>query len=220
MKMTEVYKLTDEKMRTYGGCQWELGVRRDEPDGHPLWLCRPGCLHAYASPELAAFMALGHGVNSYTRCFRAKAYGETVTGGTIIGARSMMLVEEVEYTQPTGEQRVYFAILCARAAARVSKAGLPSRWRSWADRWIDGADRSSGGAVRAARAARLGVAAKLTARAAACCATPNTTAARAARLAAALVAAAIRNAARDGVDLAPLAKKAMGWSDPAKKGQR
>jgi hypothetical protein len=230
MKMTEVYKLADDDMRTYGGRQWELGVRRDEPDGYPLRLCRPGCLHCYASPVLAAFLSPGHGLAAdYTRCFRAEAYGETVTDGTKIGARSMMLIEEVEYPQPTTEQRVYFAILCARAAARASKAKLPDEWEKWADAWIDGADRSSDAADKAsAVAAEAAVATNYADYVSATVATVATYAADAAAAAAAAYtradsaayAADVAAIAQGGIDLVALAKKAIEWNDPAKKGQR
>jgi hypothetical protein len=175
---------------------------------------------------LAAFLSPGHGLAAdYTRCFRAEAYGETVTDGAKIGARSMMLVEEVEYPQPTTEQRIYFAILCARAAARISKVGLPSRWRSWADRWIDGTDRSRDAADKAsAVAAEAAVATNYADYVSAAVATVATYAADAAaaytRADSAAYAADVAVTAPGGIDLVALAKKAMEWNDPAKKGQR
>jgi hypothetical protein len=140
----------------------------------------------------------------YTRCFRAEAYGETVTDGTKIGARSMMLIEEVEYPQPTTEQRVYFAILCARAAARASKAKLPDEWEKWADAWIDGADRSIDAAVKASAVAYAAAADDADAAADAAAYT---------RADYAAYAADVAVTAPGGIDLVALAKRAMGWND-------
>jgi hypothetical protein len=161
-------------------------------------------------------MAPAHGVAiNYTRCFRAEAYGETVTDGTKIGARSMMLIKEVKYPRPTGEQRIYFAILCARTAARIGKVGLPSRWRSWADRWIDGTDRSSDAADKAsAVAAEAAVATNYADYVSAAVATVATYAADAvAYTSAARTADAAAATARGGINLVALAKKAMEWND-------
>lgn len=235
-KVRVVYKLTDENMQTRDGFPWALGVRVDEPDDGPLDLCEAGCLHSYASPELAAFMAPIQGrAADYTRCFRAEAYGETITDRTKIGARSLKLVEEVEYPRPTIEQRIYYGIRCARA----SGGALPDRWERWADGWISGEDRSAEAAEAAAvvstaaalrvaravagdvacidpaRAAYWAVARIIGARALAragralACAVARTASSPASLLAA--HAAAL--AADAGADLAPLAREAMEWTD-------
>jgi hypothetical protein len=159
-------------------------------------------------------MAPVHGTTAeYTRCFRAEAHGETVTDGTKVGARSMLLIEEVEYPRPTGEQRVYFAILCARAAARASKVELPSKWETWADRWIDGTDRSRDAAVWAS--ALAAPAAAYTNHADCVSAAVATHAANAAAYTRAADAAYAADdaAALGGIDLVALAKKAMEWND-------
>jgi len=145
------YKITNHDMKTRNGFQWRLDRWRRTDSGAVL--CTPGCLHYYSSPDLAAFMHVIHIDMAYPRLFRAEVEGKFLSTGTKSGVVQgrMRLVEELPLPIPTLDQRVFFAILCARAV-------LPTRalavWETWATAWISGEDRSAAKATEAARAAK------------------------------------------------------------------
>jgi hypothetical protein len=238
----ECFKLTDAEMKTWEGFQWRLGVRHDEPADRPrvLRLRNKGCLHAFVTPEVAALMAPFRAPEGYTRLFRAQVDGEIVNDGTQIGARSMKLVEEVDYPRPDSDQRVYFAIRAVRDAARRSAVALSYEWEKWADRWIQGSDlgrfetwdsRGEGPAKWAGReetilavnaprgaateihwAANWAASAGFWAWGARSAARPPADREYRAELAAVRAADAGRCAAAAGADLIPLAREAMEWT--------
>jgi hypothetical protein len=176
----------------------------------------------------------------YVRLFRAEAHSEIITDGTQVGARSMTLLEEIEYPRLTIDQRVYFAIRAARDAARRSAVALSYEWEKWADRWLSGPDSSRfetwdsrGGrpakwagreeallAVNAPRgaateihwAASWAASAGFWAWGARSVARPPADREYRAGLAAVRAADAGRCAAAAGADLVPLAREAMGWT--------
>jgi len=137
-----VYKLTDKKLQTYGGYQWEPGVAR-ETDGSGD-LCGPGWLHYYHDPLLSALLNPIHADIADPVLWEAEAEGlHRDDRGLKGGCTRLTLLRRIELPQITTEQRVRFGILCAKVIC-----DNPA-WLAWPDRWLDGSDRSQE-AVRAA----------------------------------------------------------------------
>ena len=175
-----VYKLTNQKLQTYGGCQWEPGVPRETNGKGDL--CSSGWLHYYHDPLLAVLLNPIHADIANPILWEAEADGlHRDDRGLKGGCTRLTLIRQVDLPQITTEQRVRFGILCAKVIC-----DNPA-WNAWADRWLDGSDRSQESAwaaiEAAARAAEAAWAAAETAARAA------ETAARAARAAEAAWAA-------------------------------
>ena len=148
-----VYKLTDDKMQTKGGCQWEMGkTKSTNGEGD---LCGPGWLHWYEDPLLAMMHNPVHAKFLAPRLFTARAAGKIKRNGSMkAGSTWLTLTKEVPLPQITAEARVYYAILCARA---VIGSTCPA-WSKWADDYLMG---KPGAAVEAAEAAEAAAAAEL-----------------------------------------------------------
>ena len=78
--MKTAYKLTDSKMRTFNGFQWELEKwykKTRERD-----LCSPDWLHFYSNPLVGLFLNPIHANIKNPRLFRAEVKGRswTITG--------------------------------------------------------------------------------------------------------------------------------------------
>jgi hypothetical protein len=150
----KVYKLTDKNMQTYNKFQYDLGktyTTNGEGD-----LCSRGWLHAYEHPLLAVLHNPIHGeFGSEMRLFEAEASGKIKRDGQMkLGCTELTLLKEIEIPKITTEQRIRYAILCAK---KVYKNG---KFTTWADRWISKEDRSERAAAAAARAARATAAAR------------------------------------------------------------
>jgi hypothetical protein len=140
------YKLTDQNMQTYGGCQWELNVPKTT-DGKGE-LCGPGWLHYYKSPLLAVLHNPIHAAIKQPRLFRVEAAGEHKHDGDMkSGCTQLTLLEELQLPDITPTQRIVYGILCAKAVC--TDAG----WLAWAANWLDGTDHSEAAAAEAAWAA-------------------------------------------------------------------
>lgn len=122
-----LYKLTDAQGRTRAGYDNELYE-------HPLLAVLLNPIHANFNPATMRLFA---------------AEGEIVAreGQLKCGVKSLTIVEEIPVPTMTTEQRVKFAILCAKEVCK------DSTWNAWADKWLSGEDRSEATAARAARAA-------------------------------------------------------------------
>lgn len=107
--------LTKEDMTTRNGYRYNLNEWLQAESIRPLELCSRGCLHLYATPAVAAFMAPFYGVDDHTRCFEAEARGLAVTNWTIIGVQEARPMREIVRPHPTSEQRSMFSALCAAA---------------------------------------------------------------------------------------------------------
>ena len=141
-----VYKLTNQKMQTHGGYQWEPGVAR-ETDGEGN-LCCPGWLHYYHDPLLAVLLNPIHADIEGPILWEAEAEGlHRDDRGLKGGCTRLTLLRRIELPQITTEQRVRFGILCAKVIC-----DNPA-WNAWADRWLDGSDRSQESAWAAIEAA-------------------------------------------------------------------
>ena len=141
-----LYKLTDEYGQTYNNTQWGENVTHTASGEGEL--CGPGWIHAYTHPLLAVLL------NSIHADFRSpilwEAEGEVgkTDHGLKVGTTSLTTIKQIPLPKITTEQRVRFAILCARAAGCVHPG-----WREWADNWMSGRDRSKKAAAWAAAAA-------------------------------------------------------------------
>jgi hypothetical protein len=145
-KMTVRYKLTDKNLRTHGGCQLVVGEWHETDGcGH---LCGPGWLHCYDAPVLSVLFNCIHAKVSTPRLFECETGEEVNDRGIKRGVTRMRLVRELEIPCVTIDQRVRFAILCAK------KVCVDPKWNSWADRWLSGADRSKKSAEAAGAASR------------------------------------------------------------------
>ena len=132
-----VYKLTDQKMQTLGGFQWEAGKIREASGDGPL--CSKGWLHAYESPPLAVLHNPIHANIANPRLFSADTLdGEILRDGMMkLGSTRLVLLEEIPLPQISLTQRAAYGILCALEVYRE-----PS-FVFWASRWISGEDRSA-----------------------------------------------------------------------------
>ena len=130
-----VYKLTNQKLQTHGGYQWEPGVPR-ETDGSGD-LCGPGWLHYYHDPLLAVLLNPIHANIANPILWEAEAEGSHKDdNGLKGGCTRLTLLRQIDLPQITTEQRIRFGILCAKAVCDSPE------WNAWADRWLDGSDRS------------------------------------------------------------------------------
>lgn len=133
----KLYKLTDEKDRTYNDCQWGEGVEHTafgEGD-----LCGPGWLHAYTDPLLAVLLNLIHANFSPKTYHLWECEGDVgrTDHGLKVGCTRIKTLRRVEPSKVTPEQHIRFAILC------VMRVCHNKAWRAWAEKWLSGEDRSA-----------------------------------------------------------------------------
>ena len=154
-----LYKLTDEKDHTYGGCQWGKGVTHTA-DGQGE-LCTEHWIHAYRDPILAVMMNPIHGRYDLALAHLWECEGEGgKDDGTKLGCTTLTTVTRMELPTVTTEQRVRFGILCAREVHHEAV------FLAWSDAWLSGQDRSEKAASAAWAAAWAAWAAAWAARAA------------------------------------------------------
>jgi hypothetical protein len=150
--MTILYKLTDEQGRTRSDeaneTQWgpnvtHTAVGEDDDD-----LCSDGWIHAYLSPELAVLLNPVHAEFANPRLWEAEGEIGAAEGQLKVGCKTLTTVRELLLPEVTTEQRVKFAVLCAKAVYRERK------WVAWANAWLSGKDRSADAAALAMSRAR------------------------------------------------------------------
>jgi len=153
-----VYKLTDKDGMTgthFGDAtplQWGDDVTHSAA-GDDFRLCADGVIHAYRDPILAVLMDPIHGdYGADSRLWECRIDGQRkiLDDGLKLGARTLTTIREIDKPELTPEQRIYFAILCARSV--VPRGRIP-KWDMWADRWIDGTNRTRAATAAAATAA-------------------------------------------------------------------
>jgi len=143
-----VYKLTDSKMQTCMGCQWELNEPREilpeKRTPKEPW----GRFHWYEDSLLAVLHDPNHGqyLNTYDlirncskprgKLFEAEAEGDIFKEGSCGGSTKLTLLKEISLPGVTPEQRIKYAVLC------VQEAYPKSEWVPWADKWLSGEDRT------------------------------------------------------------------------------
>ena len=161
--MNLLYKITDANWETKNRTKWGPGVTHTAPGSGAL--CTNGWLHAYLSPELATLLNPIHAAFKDPVLWEAEGEIGARDGQLKVGSAALTTVRTVEAPVFTMEQRVKFAILCAKAVYHDPD------FVAWADAWLGGADRSYKAAVwteaeAAARAAEAVAAAEAAARAA------------------------------------------------------
>jgi hypothetical protein len=145
--MKKYYKLTDQKMQTHNGFQWVLGEWQEAKGDESQDLCSDGWLHCYSSPLLAVLHNPIHANIQNPRLFEIEVSGATKDdNGIKQGFRKMRLIKEMPKPEITTEQRVKYAILCAKDIYEDED------FNKWADNWLSGRSRSVGAAEAAARA--------------------------------------------------------------------
>ncbi len=136
------YKLTDENLRTYGGCQWGEGVTHTASGEGEL--CGPGWIHVYDSPELAVLLNPMHANFKNPVLWKVRVSGLAKHDrGLISGYTKVTSLRRMELTTVSREQRVKFAILCAPLVYK------DKQFKSWATAWISGKERSARSAAAA-----------------------------------------------------------------------
>lgn len=147
--MTTLYKLTRQDNTTNGGNTsliWGAGVSHTAT-GQGTRLCSADVIHAYTHPLLAVLLNPIHANYENPRLWRCE--GEIVADdhGLKVGVKTLTTIEEITLPVVTTEQRVKFAILCAKQVCKDPK------WNEWADKWLSGEDRSEEAAAEAAAVA-------------------------------------------------------------------
>lgn len=199
------YKLTNRKLQTYGGFQWQLN-KWVKVDGKGE-LCSKHWLHCYNHPLLAVLLNPIHAAIEGPHLFRVNVRGKKLSdAGLKFGFTKMQLVKALPLPNISLNQKIAFGILC------VKKINSDKNWNKWADNWLSGKNRTKD-AADAARA-DVAYATDITAYAA-------YTAARAAAYAVAAIAAAdvasaaaiavitYNNTVFNNIDLIKIAKEAM-----------
>jgi hypothetical protein len=199
----KVYKLTNSQDKTKGGTQWGEGVRH-EATGTCSDLCSDGWIHWYHDPLLAVLHDPIHGeFGAEAHLWEAKTDGGIREEGRMKGgSKGLTTLRRIDLPTVTTEQRVRYAILCARQVRQ------DAAWNAWADRWLSGEDRTA----EAARAARAAVAEA--ARVWAAGAAADAAVAEAARVWAAEAVAEAARAAGANIDLIAISRLAIAEEVP------
>lgn len=136
----KLYKLTNRCHQTRNFTQWGEGVEHTAPGGDGM--CNKNWLHAYTDPYLAVLMNPLHAAIIDPVLWEAE--GDVGTdNGTKVGCTRLKTIKQIPLPEITTEQRVLFAIECAR------KVCDDPYWNAWADRWVGGEDRTRTSAVYA-----------------------------------------------------------------------
>jgi len=156
--MMPYYKLTDAKGQTHGGTQWGPGVRH-EATGKGTGLCSDGWIHCYPDKYLAVLRNPCDAQFKNPQCWLFEPEGESLIESLKCGFQAGTTVKRVPLPRFTTNQKVVFAILCAKASPDWQGKAA---WNTWADKWLSGEDRTVSAAVAVAvavAAARTAVAA-------------------------------------------------------------
>jgi hypothetical protein len=208
--MSELIKLTNEKMTTYDDMKWVVGeIYTKEHCDNPE-LCSPDVFHAYTNLNLALLLNPIHAGYDPFRIFSAE--GEVIVSDyDKVGTFDLTLTKELDipewYCDSDTKHRVQivFAILCAETVVHVYENNFPEddRPRKAIETAKEYLNNPSEDATEAARAA-------VNAAYAAAGATEATEAAEAARAAYAAAEAAYAAArAADDIDFGLLADQAV-----------
>lgn len=145
----KLYKLTTQDYKTRKGkqneCTWGEGVTHSGTGVGPL--CSPGWIHAYTSPLLAVLLNPIHANLDDPILWEAEGDIGLSDSGLKVGGRSLTTIKKIPLPILTREQKVIFAILCAKSVYKN-----PSYLR-WADNYISGKDRTYAAANAAAKVA-------------------------------------------------------------------
>jgi hypothetical protein len=129
-----VYKLTDASRQTRHSFQYEIGIPA-YATGTGTRLCSADVLHAYETPEQAAFMCPVHCPSGQRTLWEAEVPEIVAHDGTKVGVKSLTLLRPATLPSLTTEQRIQVAIASAWPCTARS-------WRAWALAWLRNVDRS------------------------------------------------------------------------------
>jgi len=145
----KLYKLTNSKDQTRGGCQWGEGVCVETSGQGEL--CSSAWTHWYTHPLLAVLLDPIHLRVDLDTAHLWEGHdggGKVKSGpGLKVGCTRGTTVRRVDLPTVTLEHRVRFAIGCAWQVCD------DDAWREWAAKWLSGEDRAADAAERAERAA-------------------------------------------------------------------
>ena len=141
----KAYKLTDENNQSKNNTKWGKNVSVTAT-GDGKTLCSDGFIHFYTSPLIAVLMNPFHAGFKSPRLWECETSGEHIHEPLKSGCKTLTTIKEIPLPKITREQRIAFAILCAK---KVSK---DEAWNLWADKWLSGEDRSKESAKVAAYA--------------------------------------------------------------------
>ena len=164
--MATLYKLTRQDNTTSGGAlsqffaasffnssrssamtlEWGAGVSHTAT-GTGTRLCSPDVIHAYTHPLLAVLLNPIHADYQNPKLWRCEGDVVADDHGLKVGVKTLTTIEEMPLPVVTLEQRVKFAILCAKHVCKDKK------WNRWANKWLSGEDRSAAAAAWAAAGA-------------------------------------------------------------------
>ena len=147
--MPRYYKLTNANGQTYGGTQWGPGIRH-EATGKETRLCSDGWIHCYPDKYLAVLRNPVDADFNNPQCWLFEGEGESLIEPLKCGFKAGTTVKRVPLPRFTTNQKVAFAIFCAKAAP--DWAGK-DKWITWADKWLSGDDRAANAADSAADSA-------------------------------------------------------------------
>jgi hypothetical protein len=121
---------------------WAVGVEH-KTAGTGTQLCTADVIHAYEHPLIAVLMNPVHADFNPARMRLFVAEGEIVAREVQLkcGVHALKIVEEIPVPVLTTEQRVKFAILCAKTVCKDAE------WNAWADKWLSCDDRSAAAAA-------------------------------------------------------------------------
>lgn len=123
-----LYKLTDSNGKTMNDTQWGPDVSHSGIGYGQL--CSNGWIHAYEHALLGVFMNPIQAGFVGPRMWKAEGEIRLRDGPFKCGCKTLTTLYEIPVPVVTPEQRVRFAILCAKA---VYKDPL---WNAWADEWL------------------------------------------------------------------------------------
>ena len=142
--MVTIYKLTDERMQTHGGFQWELG--KPAPELREGKACSEHAYHWYADLLLAVFLNPIHANFKNPRLFRGLGK-QTGTDGLKCWGTTCTIIEELPLPHVTLNQCVAFGILVSLEVPQSDA------YKQWATNWLNGNDRGATAARATAWAA-------------------------------------------------------------------
>jgi hypothetical protein len=138
--MRKLYKLTDADWKTRAGYSnetlWGPGVEHEAVGDANQDLCSNGWIHAYTDPLLAVLLNPIHAAAQDPILWECEGEVGKTDHGAKVGCRKLRTIAVIPLPEVSLEQRVRFAVLCAKAL------GTDPKWHAWANDWLSGANRS------------------------------------------------------------------------------
>ena len=116
----KAYKLTDDQSQTRNKTQWGANVTHTAT-GTSNKLCTSSWLHFYTDPLIAVLMNCSHAAFSNPQLWECETAGEHLHEPLKSGCRTLTTIKQLELPQITNNQKVAFAILCAKQVYTNSK---------------------------------------------------------------------------------------------------